>query len=47
MIISNYLTMKTATNTCKIQKITRKLREESVEAIETISFSLINLSTIH
>ena len=30
--------MKTTTKTGKIQKFGRKLREESVEAIKTISF---------
>ena len=31
--------MKTTTNTGKNQKISRKVREESVEAIQTLSFS--------
>ena len=32
--------MKTTTNTCKNQKLSRKLREARVEAIETISVFL-------
>ena len=39
--------MKTTTNTCKYQKFSRKVREESVEAIETISVSMEILSMIH
>ena len=36
--------LKTTTNTCKNQKFTRKVREESVEAIKTITVSLKILS---
>ena len=33
------MTMETTTNTGKNQKLNEKVREENVEAIETISFS--------
>ena len=39
--------MKTTTSTCKTQKFIRKVREASVEAIETIKFSLNTLSVNH
>ena len=39
--------MKETTKTGKNQKLNRKLREESVEAIETIRFSLKSWSMIH
>ena len=38
--------MKATTNTCKIQKLSRKVQEESVEEIETINVSLKILSMI-
>ena len=38
------MNMKTTTNTCKNQKLSRKVREAIVEAIETISVSLKSLS---
>ena len=41
------MTMKTTTKTDKNQKISRKVREESVEAIYAITFSLKILSVIH
>ena len=39
------MTMETTTNTGKNQKFSRQVREESVEAIQTISFSLKTLPT--
>ena len=39
--------MKTTTNTGKNQKISRKVRQESVEAIYTINFPRKILSVIH
>ena len=41
------MTMKTTTNKGKNHKLSRKVREESVEATSTISFSLKTLSMIH
>ena len=41
------MTLKTTSNTGKNQKFSRKVREESVETILTISFSLKTLSVIH
>ena len=41
------MTTKTTTNEGKNQKISRKVREEGVEAISTMSFSLKTLSMIH
>ena len=38
--------MKTTTNAGKNQKISRKVQEDSVEAIKTIRFSRKNLSLI-
>ena len=46
-IIKCLMTMKTTISTGKIQKFNRKVRGESVEAIQTISFSLETLSMIH
>ena len=39
--------METTTNTGKNQKFNRKVRQESVEAIQTISSSLKTLTMIH
>ena len=39
-ITISLMTMKTTKNTGKNKKISRKVREESAEAIETISISL-------
>ena len=46
-ITLSLMIMKTTSRTCKNQKIRRKVREESVEAIETISVSLETLSVIN
>ena len=39
--------MKTTTNTCKNQKFRKKVQEESLEAIYTMSVSLKTLNVIH
>ena len=39
--------IKTTTNTVKNQKFKKKLREESIDAIQFISFSLSNFSIIY
>ena len=41
------MTMKTTTTTDKNQKISRKVQEESAEAIYAINFSLKILSVVH
>ena len=46
-ITISLMIMKTTTNTCKNQKFFRKLRGASVEAKETIRFSLKTLSVNH
>ena len=47
VITINRMAMKTTTSTNRNQKIKRKLREDIVEAVKTIRFSLQNLSMIY
>ena len=46
-ITISLMIMKTTASTCKNQKFVRKVREASVEAIETIRFSLNILTVNH